>query len=169
MPTRPQPGDAADYYFIYIDQVPEGDIVSLLATQDRDVVAALRAIPEARSRHRYAPDKWSIAEVVQHLSDCERLFVARAFWFARGFESPLPSFDQDAAMAAAGAAGRSWTGLVDEFVAIRASTTPFFAALPADAWARKGIASGHPFTVAALAFMCVGHVAHHMAILRERY
>lgn len=169
MPSRPQRGDVADYYFTYIDQVPDGDIVGLLDAQGRDAVAALRAIPEARSLHRYAPGKWSIKDVVNHLSDCERLFVARAFWFARGFDTALPSFDQDVAVASARADDRPWPDLVDEFAAIRASTTPFFGALTADAWTRRGIASGNPFTVAALAFMCVGHVAHHMTILRERY
>jgi hypothetical protein len=169
MTTRPQRGDAADYYFTYIDLVPDGDIVGLLDTQGRDAVAALRAIPAARALYRYAPGKWSIKDVVNHLSDCERLFMARAFWFARGFDSALPSFDQEVAVAAARADDRPWPELVDELAAIRSSTTPFFRALPADGWGRKGTASGNPFTVAALAFMCVGHVTHHMTILRERY
>ena len=169
MTTRPRRGDAADYYFTYIDLVPDGDILDLLATQGREVVADLRAIPDARSLHRYAPEKWSIRDVVNHLSDCERLFQMRAFWFARGFDTALPSFDQNVAVAGAGADDRGWSNLVDEFAAVRASTLPFFRALPAVAWERRGIASDNPFTVRALAYMCVGHVAHHMAIVRERY
>lgn len=169
MPSRPQRGDAADYYFTYIDQVPDGDILDLLATQGRDVVPELRAVPEARSLHRYAAEKWSIRDVVNHLSDCERLFQMRAFWFARGFDSPLPSFDQNVAVASAGADQRGWHDLVDELAAVRASTTVFMRALPAEAWDRRGIASDNPFTVRALAYICVGHVAHHMAIVRARY
>ena len=169
MTTRPQRGDAADYYFIYVDRVPDGDILELLATQGREVVAELRAVTDARSLHRYAADKWSIRDVVSHLSDCERLFQMRAFWFARGFDSPLPSFDQNVAVASARADDRGWSDLVDELAAVRARTIPFMRALPAEAWDRRGIASGNPFTVRALAYISVGHVAHHMTILRERY
>ena len=169
MPSRPARGDAADYYFTYIDQVPDGDILDLLATQGREVVAELRAITDARSLHRYAADKWSIRDVVSHLSDCERLFQMRAFWFARGFDSPLPSFDHNVAVASARADDRGWRDLVDELAAVRASTIPFFRGLPTGAWDRRGVASDNPVTVRALAYMCVGHVAHHMAIVRERY
>jgi hypothetical protein len=103
------------------------------------------------------------------VNDCERLFVSRAFWFARGFDSPLPSFDQNTAISTAGADDRPWGSHVDEFRAVRAATVPFFQNLPTDAWARRGIASGNPFTVRALAFLTAGHVVHHSRILRERY
>jgi hypothetical protein len=104
-----------------------------------------------------------------HLTDCERLFVSRAFWFARGFDSTLPSFDQEVAVSAAGADHRSWADLVAEFEAVRTATLTLFRSLPTDAWARRGVASDNPFTVRALAYMCVGHVNHHTAILRDRY
>ena len=169
MTARPQRGDAADYYFTYIDRVPDGDLLEQLESQGQAVVAELRAITEARSLHRYAVGKWSLRDVVNHLSDCERLFQMRAFWFARGFDTALPSFDQEVAVSRARADERGWTDLVDEFAAVRRSSIPFFRALPTEAWDRRGVASGNPFTVRALAFMCVGHVAHHMAIVRERY
>jgi DinB superfamily len=107
--------------------------------------------------------------VVAHLNDCERLFVFRAFWFARGFTSPLPSFDQNVAMTAAGAQQRSWAGHIDEFRAVRAATLELFRNLPAEAWGRRGIASDNPFSVRALAYITAGHVVHHAAILNERY
>ena len=169
MISRPTHDEAAEYYFTYIDQVPEGDICEILRTQADDFVALLRSISEDHSGHRYEPDKWTIREVVGHINDTERLFVFRALWFARGFDSPLPSFDQHVAAAAAGADERPWRGLIDEFRALRASTVAFFSALPADAWARRGVASGNPFTVRALAYLTAGHVIHHAAILRSRY
>ena len=98
-----------------------------------------------------------------------RLFVFRAYWFARGFESPLPSFDQTVAVSAARADDRSWRSLAEEFQAVRAATLTFFQSLPEEAWARRGIASGNLFTVRALAYLTVGHVTHHARILRERY
>ena len=169
MTTFPDRTEAAEYYFTYIDQVSEGDIAELLDAQRADVLDLLGGISEPRSLQAYAPGKWSIRDVVGHIIDTERLFVYRAFWFARNFESPLPSFDQNTAITAARADDRAWTSLVEEFRLIRAATTAFFGSLPEDAWARRGIASDSPFTVRALAYLTVGHVAHHVTIIRERY
>jgi len=167
--SRPDRGEAAEYYFTYIDKVPDGDIVAILEAQLPETLAVLRDITEEQSRHHYAPGKWTIRQMMGHVSDTERLFVFRAMWFARGLEPALPSFDQEVAVPASGADERSWRSHVDEFDAIRASTLAFFQHLPDDAWMRRGTASGNPFTVRALAFITAGHVAHHMGILRERY
>ncbi len=166
---RPDRTESADYYFTYIDKVPDGDIVATLNAQTTQVLSWLRGITEDQSRHAYAPGKWTIKEVLSHINDTERVFVSRAMWFARGFEAPLPGFDQDVAVQYAGANARSWQSHVDEFAAIRASSLAFFRSVPAEAWLRRGIASGNPFTVRALAWITTGHVAHHMGVLRERY
>ncbi len=167
--TRPDRTEAAEYYFGYIDRVPAGDICDLLHAQSAETLSLLRGITEEQSRQRYAPGKWSIRQLLSHINDTERLFVSRAFWFARGFESPLPSFDQTVAASAAGADARSWRTHVEEFSTVRAATLSFFRNLPDEAWSRRGIASGNPFTVRALAYLAVGHVIHHIAILRTRY
>src|SRR5215207_2034706 len=119
---RPQRTEAAEYYFKYIDLVPEGDIRELLETQLSEMTALLDEVTPAQIDYRYAPDKWSVREVLGHLIDTERLFVLRAFWFARGFDSPLPSFDQHTAAQSAAAGDRPWSSLVDEFRSLRAST-----------------------------------------------
>jgi hypothetical protein len=103
------------------------------------------------------------------VNDTERLFVFRAMWFARGFDSPLPSFDQEVAVSTAGADERPLRSHVEEFRAIRAATLAFFRNLPAAAWSRRGVASDNPFTVRALAYIAAGHVAHHNRVLREHY
>jgi hypothetical protein len=126
MTPRPDRSEASAYYFTYIDQVPDGDVRDQLDVQGGDFAALLSGISEQRSLHRYAPDKWSIRDVVNHINDTERLFVFRALWFARGFESPLPSFDQHTAVATAKADDRSFRSLVEEFGAIRAGTAAFF-------------------------------------------
>ena len=167
--TAPDSTEAAQYYFTYIEQVPAGDIRGILKAQLPETVTLLEGISEDRSRHRYAPDKWSIREVVSHLNDTERLFVFRAMWFARGFDSPLPSFDQNIAIATADADARSLESHIEEFRGVRAGTIAFFDNLPEQAWMRRGIASDNPFSVRALAYICAGHVAHHVRILRERY
>jgi hypothetical protein len=132
-------------------------------------VSFLGTIPESLARHRYAPDKWSVAEVLCHLNDCERLYTMRAFWFGRGLESPLPSFESEQVVVTARPHHLPLADHVGEFADIRASTVRFFRNLPDDAWLRQGTASGYPFTVRALAWIAAGHVIHHLAVLRERY
>jgi hypothetical protein len=167
--SRPQRTEAVDYYFKYIDQVPDGDIRAVLEAQIPEMSALLDQVPPERVDYRYAPDKWSIREVVGHLIDTERLFAFRAFWIARGFDSPLPSFDQHVAVQHAASGDRPWQSLMDEFRSLRESTALFFRHLPPEAWLRRGMASDNPFTVLALAYIGVGHVIHHAAILRDRY
>ena len=167
--ARPDRTEAADYYFTYIDQVPDGDICEILRAQSAGALNLFELISDDQSLGRYAPDKWSIREVLSHVNDAERLFVFRAFWFARGFDAQRPSFDQNVAVATAGATERTWRSHVEEFRAIREATLTFFQALPDDAWARRGIASDNPFSVRALAYITAGHAAHHIRILREQY
>ena len=167
--ARPDRSEAAEYYFRYIDLVPEGDILGLLEAQLVGTPALLETIGDRGSLYRYAPGKWSVREVVAHLNDTERLFAFRAFWFARGFESPLPSFDQIVAARHAAADDRPWRSHVDEFRAVRAATLDLYRHLPAEVWSRRGVASDVSFTVRALAYLAVGHVIHHVAILRREY
>jgi hypothetical protein len=166
---RPERGEAAPYYFRYIDRISSDDIVGVLQTQLEETSAFLLGISEEKSLYRYAPEKWSIRQVVNHVNDTERVFVSRAFWFARGFDSPLPSYDQDVSAAAARADEFSWASHVEEFRGVRLATLAFFRNLPVEAWGSSGIGSGNPFSVRALAYITAGHTAHHAAILRERY
>ena len=166
---HPDRSEAAEYYFRYIDQVPGTDIVGILTTQRDDALRLLRGVPDSMAGYAYAPGKWTLREVVGHINDTERLFCARAFWFARGFDTPLPSFDQNVAIDAARFNDRSWSGLLDEFAAVRDATLTFFASLPEEAWDRRGIASDNPFTVRALAFLCAGHATHHLEIVKAKY
>jgi DinB superfamily len=166
---KPERGEVDDYYFTYIDKVPEGDIRRIVAAQAGEALAFLESIPDEKTLHRYAPGKWSIRDVLAHVNDTERLFAYRAFWFARGFDTALPSFDQDVAARTAGADVRAWQSHLDEFRAVRAATVALLDSLPDEAWGRAGVASGYPFTVRGLAYITAGHVAHHLGVLRDRY
>ena len=161
--------EAASYFYRYIDRISGDDIVAILDAQQDEALAFLRRISEEESLHRYAPDRWSIRGVLSHVNDTERVFAYRALWFARGFDSALPGFDQDVSAGQAGADGRAWASHLEEFRAVRSATTALFRSLPADAWARSGIASDFPFTVRALAYIAAGHLSHHLAVIRERY
>jgi hypothetical protein len=166
---RPDSNEASPYYFTYIDQVSGDNAIALLEEQLGAMLPRLERISEEKSLHRYAPGKWNMREALGHVNDCERLFLLRAFWFARGFDTPLPSFDQNVAVAAAHGDAIPWARHVDEFRAARAASIAFFRNLPGDAWLRAGIASDNRFTVRALAYLAAGHVAHHWKILEERY
>ncbi|HLK09501.1 MAG TPA: DinB family protein [Candidatus Angelobacter sp.] len=166
---RPEANEAAPYYFGYINRVTGDDILSTLQSQMDETLSFLRGISEEKSLFRYAPEKWNIRQMWGHVNDTERVFLMRALWFARNFDTPLPSFDQDIAVAAAGSDEIPWARHVEEFRQIRLATISFFRNLPDDAWSRKGVASGNPFTVRACAYIVAGHTAHHAAVLTEKY
>ena len=166
---RPAREEAAPYYFTYIDRIPDGDIAGVMAAQRDEAEKLFSAISEEKSLHRYASGKWSMREALNHVNDAERLFLFRAFWFARGFESPLPSFDEKTAVEIAKSDDRPWKSHVEEFRAVRGATLTFFRDLPEEAWDRGGLASGNFFTVRAVAWIIAGHLVHHTSSLRERY
>ena len=165
----PQRTEAASHYFTYIDLISGDDILQIMNAQLDDTAALLGSVSEEKSLHRYAPDKWSIRQVISHVNDTERVFAFRALWFGGGFSYPLPSFDHNIASDAAGADNHSLASHVQEFRKIREATLVLFRNLPAEAWVRSGVASGNSVTVNALAYIIAGHVAHHAAILQERY
>jgi hypothetical protein len=169
MIARPQDTEVAPYYFLYINQVTGDDPIAAIENQLAESQALFAKISEEKSLHRYAPDKWSIRQVLNHVTDTERAFAFRALWFARGFDTPLPSYDQNIAATGADADRIPWSSHVEEFRRVRLSTISLFKNMPSHAWTRSGIASGNPFTVRALAYIIPGHVAHHLALLRERY
>lgn len=169
MTGRPDETEAAPYYFTYINQVGGDDPLADIERQIGESLAFFGGISEEKSQSRYAAGKWSIRQVLNHVSDTERALAFRALWFARGFESPLPSYDQEIAAVGAQADGVSWAAHVEEFRRVRLATISLFRNLPTGAWLRRGIASGNPFTVRALAFIIAGHVTHHVRVIRERY
>ena len=167
--TRPQSTEAAPYYFAYIDLIASDEIVPAIESQMDETIQFLQGITEEQSRHSYEPGKWTIREVLNHMNDGERVFLYRAFWFARGYQDALPSFDQDQAVVTAQANNTSWADLIEEFRNVRLSTISFFKSLPEEAWSKTGVASDNPFTVRSLAYIIAGHVAHHRNVLTERY
>jgi hypothetical protein len=169
MMGRPEATEAAPYYFGYINRVTGDDVLHVLQSQMDETLPFLHGITEEKSFYRYAPEKWSIRQMWGHVNDTERVFLMRALWFARNFDTALPSFDQNIAVAAAKSDDVSWARHVEEFREIRRATISFFRNLPSEAWTRKGVASGNPFTVRACAFIVAGHVTHHAAVLREKY
>ena len=166
---KPDPSEHAEYYSRYINLVPEGDVVATLEAQTKQFVAFLRAIPEAKGDHRFAPDKWSIKEALGHMIDGERVFAYRALRFARADQTAVPGFEQDDYVRAAGHGRAKMADLIEEFELVRKADILMLKHLDEAAWTRKGTASGWEISVRALANVLVGHVEHHWKVLREKY
>src|SRR5438067_1930709 len=112
---RPNDAEAAPYYFTYINKVSGDNATDAIESQLEESLAFFAEISEARSLYRYAPEKWSFRQALNHVTDTERAFAFRALWFARGFDSPLPSYDQNIAAAGAEADRVSWAAHIEEF------------------------------------------------------
>lgn len=166
---RPDATEYAPYYGTYIGKVPEADLLQTLESQRRDTQRLLAGLSEQQALHRYAPGKWSIKEVVGHLADSERVFAYRALRFARADETPLASFDEQAWTPAGKFDARSLQDLAAELDVVRHATIALFGGFDPEALPRRGIASGKPVSVRALAWIIAGHERHHIALVRERY
>jgi hypothetical protein len=167
--TRPEPGEYAPYHEIYISKVKGSDILGILEAQRLQTAQMCAAHSERDGNFRYAPDKWTVKEVLGHMSDTERIFAYRALRIARGDQTPLPGFEQDDYVRVGNFAERTLADLAEEFGLVRTATIALFKSFPKEAWARRGTASKNEVTVRALAFITAGHELHHRLILEERY
>ena len=166
---RPAAEEIPPHFVGYIAKVTETDPVAVLAAQVDVTAALLRPLSEADARKRYAPGKWSVKEVVGHLADTERIMSYRALRIARGDETPLPGFDENAYVPPAKFDARPLADLIGDLFTVRAATVALFRTFDADAWRRRGTASGKPISVRALGYMIPGHERHHVEILKTRY
>lgn len=166
---RPDASEYSAFYAGYIAKVPDGDLLRTLEQQDEDTMALLSAVPESQGDFAYAPGKWTLKDVIGHVADAERVFSYRALRIARGDQTPLPGFDENAWVPNAGCAARTLADLLGELRAVRAGTLALLRHLPPQATTRRGTASNAGISVRALAWIIAGHERHHLGIIRERY
>ena len=166
---RPAPDESVPYYHGYISEVPGEQIGKYLVEQLQGLERLMAPLDDAAARARYAAGKWSVKEVLGHLTDTERIFAYRLLRIARRDATPLPGFDENAYVPAGEFDSRPLASLVGEFGAVRLSTIALVDGLPPDGWTRTGQANGAFITARALAYIIVGHTAHHARVLRERY
>jgi hypothetical protein len=167
--SRPEASEYASFYQTYVSKVVGNDIVAILEAQRLQMTQLFAARSERDGNFRYAPGKWTVKEVLGHISDSERIFAYRALRIARQDATPLSGFDQDAFVRAGEFAQRSLADLAEEFALVRNATVALFGPLGEAVWLRRGSANKVEVTVRALAYIIAGHELHHREILNERY
>ncbi|HEY3280269.1 MAG TPA: DinB family protein [Gemmatimonadales bacterium] len=166
---RPQADEVPAHLVGYVGNIPESDPVTVLATQIDVTAELLRGLSETDALKRYAPGKWSIKEVVGHMADTERIMAYRALRIARGDQTPLPGFDENAYVPPAKFDAHPLAELISDLRVTRGATLALFRSFDADAWTRRGTASGKAVSVRALGYVIPGHERHHVEILKTRY
>lgn len=166
---RPAPTEYDPYYERYISLVRTDDIVATLQQQVDDTRALLSSLSSSKADFSYAPGKWTVKEVLGHMSDTERIMSYRAMRIARGDKTPIEGFEQDDYVPNGKFGSRTITDLLDEFATIRNTTVHLFRNLDAEAAERSGIANNKDITARALAYLIAGHELHHRRILQEKY
>jgi DinB superfamily len=166
---KPDKTEYLPYYEGYISLISDSDILTALSEQVNETLGLLRTIPESDAGFRYAPDKWSIKELVGHMIDGERIFAYRALRFARNDQTPVPGYEQDDYIRNGSFDNYPLAELAAEFEAVRRSTLFLFKHMDSEAWKRRGLANDSEVSVRALAYIIAGHELHHMGVLRDRY
>jgi hypothetical protein len=166
---RPEADEAAPFYRGYIAKVTDDDIGSQLEQQMHELEQLFGDVTDTAALSRYAVGKWSVKEVLGHLIDTERIFGYRLLRIGRGDPTPLSGFDENAYVPAGRFDERPLPMLLAELRAVRSSTMALVEGLPEDCWIRRGVANGKAISARALAYIIVGHVAHHLGVLRDRY
>jgi hypothetical protein len=169
--TIAQPGidEYADFHKGYMAAVAgETDAITVLGRQQQQIEAFRRLTPE-RAGFRYAPGKWTVREIIGHLSDGERIVAYRLLRIARGDTTPLAGFDEQAYARVSNADHRTIGDLVDELAVVRASTLALVRSLDEASLDRRGTVNDWTLSVRALAYIVAGHLQHHVNVLRDRY
>ena len=167
---KPEPAEYAPYAIQYIGLLPDdGQVLEHLEKNLAATRALLLALPEEKLLYRYADGKWTIKEIVQHITDDERIYAYRALRFARHDATELPGFDQEDYTRYADANRRPLPDLLDELSTVRAATLSLYEGLPDEALLRRGVANENPMSVRASAYHIAGHELWHVKIIRERY
>jgi hypothetical protein len=167
--TKPATQEYAPYYGRYIDLVPSGDIVDTMRRQMKDTIDFLSGLTDQEALRRYAPDKWSIKEIIGHLIDAERVFAYRALRFARNDKTSLPGYEQDDYVTNGGFDQRQLSALSKEYEHVRQASIDLFEGLSEKAWDRRGAANEVEISVRALAWIISGHELHHKEVIKTKY
>ncbi len=164
-----QPYEFDQFYGTYLSALEEVDLLEALRDGMNGFIKFMWNIPEKDLNSAYGENKWTIAEVLGHIIDTERVFQYRALRFSRNDKTALPGFEQDDYVLSSNSKERGRDSLIDEYIAVRKATIALFANLNKEQLGRTGTASNIQWSVAGLGFIISGHQEHHKKILEERY
>ena len=167
--AKPEATEMAPYYQKYVDRCAGEDVMGALLDSLKQCRALFARIPTDMGDHRYAPDKWTIKDVLQHMIDAERVFAYRALRFGRNDATPLPGFEEDEYARSANASARPLADLYMETEIVRGSTILLFQSFDDAMLLRQGTANGQPASVRAMGWITAGHMLHHIGVIEERY
>ncbi|MEO8174865.1 MAG: DinB family protein [Sediminibacterium sp.] len=167
--SRPQASDFPAYFSRYISQVDVDTVSEAISKYGQPLGSFYKNLPEEIADRAYAPGKWTLKEVLQHVIDAERVFSYRVLRIARKDKTPLASFDENLYAETSLASKRSFSDIKEEFLAVRRATDLLLASLSENQLAQQGISSELPVTANALAYIIYGHMLHHKQVLEERY
>jgi uncharacterized damage-inducible protein DinB len=169
MVQRPEASEFPEYYQPYVKLVPDGDFIEILKENLENTTALADRISEKDGQSRYAPGKWSIKEVLGHMTDTERIMSYRLLRVGRGDQTPLAGFNENDYIAASNFNTLSVKQILEDFTAVRRATITLVNNMPDEAWERIGVANNSEITARALAYIIAGHALHHLKIINERY
>ncbi len=168
--NRPEPEEHNPYFTRYISLVPDGDYMQLLKTNSADIVNFFSKIPEGKHNYRYAEGKWSIKEILMHITDTERVMMYRALVAARGDNtSILCNMEEDIYAANVNVNNRTLESILSEFSSLRTSTEVFFENLSDEASKFRAKTETHPITARTVGYLLIGHPIHHIKTIKDRY
>lgn len=169
MPQLPE-GTYPVYFTQYIEKVDANTVKEALEKYSDDLISFFNNIPDEKHLYKYAEEKWTVKEVLQHIIDTERIFGYRALRISRKDQTPLPGFsEKDYIAAAPETNNRTWSSLVEEFSAVRTSTNLLLLSFNEQQFSYTGVSNGNPVSVNALGYIVFGHIIHHINIIKERY
>jgi len=164
-----QPGDYAAYHEGYVQLMKDQDVLKVLQRQRNTLSDLISAIPEEKARYAYAPGKWTVSQLLQHVIDTERIFTFRLLALCRGEQQPIPGFEQDDYANTVDVSGRSLEDQRKEFESVRDAALTLVHSISSAEGERRGTVSGYPLVARALPVLMAGHVEHHVRILKDRY
>ncbi len=164
-----KPTEIPAYYTTYTSKVEEGTLIDLLQKSIEKARKFLTNIPVGKTHFAYTPEKWTVADLIQHLIDAERIFAYRALRIARFDKTPLPSFEENDYAKMAQTNRRTLPDLINEYITVRQSTLQLFSSFSDEMLQNTGTASGQNISVRAIGFIILGHEIHHFNVLIERY
>ena len=167
--SRPEKTEYAEYHERYISLVEETDVVKALEDQLAELLELFKEISEEKSSFAYAEEKLTIKELLGHLTDGERIFAYRALRISRADKTPMEGFEQDGYIENSNFNNTKLSKLLDELLYVRKANVILFQNLKEEDWLRTGIASDALVSVRAIAYIMVGHIRHHLTVLREKY